>query len=150
MVAVLSDVPVRLRDKPMLARGHASRPIVLRVAFVLAAATCLVSCGRNYTTQHFSFPPSSKPHEHNWELRGIVLMSDSRSGATVDRVDQQVEVRIEDQAKRIVFERTYTVKARELGAKIHWQKREFLTVELIDVADAPPRQVDVIQIQIRP
>lgn len=93
-----------------------------------------VSCQTEYTTQHFSFPPGSKPHENNWEYTALIVVSSSESPIT-KRSNKNVEIKVYNRNKDTLLKEDFEFISAAIDANVVWEKFEDLSVDLLEVGN---------------
>jgi hypothetical protein len=94
----------------------------------------LVSCRSDYTTQHFSFPPGSKPHEPGWEYAGVVMVS-SRATPITKHSRKTIQIEVYDKRKRTLLRDTIVLNAATIRSTIHWESAGELGVQFTEVGN---------------
>ena len=123
---------------PVPARGMQMRlqtGVLCRIAIPAFWFASLVGCSQpqSYSSQHFSFPESSKPHEGNWEYLGVVRFPDVKGDALTRPRD--VQVRVIDRAKTEVLRDDLRVgPVARPRAVITWPEQGKLTLSIRDAA----------------
>ncbi len=95
------------------------------------AASC---SGSVYTTQHFSFPPGSKPHESNWQYMALIIVSSKKSPIT-SKSKKTVNIKIYDRSNTIFLDEAFEFTNASIRANIVWFKFEEFKVKLIEVGN---------------
>jgi hypothetical protein len=102
------------------------------MAGMLSTLVVLSSCRTEYTTQHFSFPPTSKPHEGNWEYTGLVVVSSTRSPIT-ERSRKRIRIRIYDKAGTDLLDDSMGCDCASIRASAVWEKFDDFELTLVEV-----------------
>lgn len=93
------------------------------------------SCsGSEYTTQHFSFPPESKPHENDWKYMALVIVSSDKSPIT-DKSEKVVKIEIHDQSSAIFLDDGYKFTCASVRVNVVWDKFEEIKVDIDEVGN---------------
>jgi hypothetical protein len=107
---------------------------------MLASLVALLSCRTEYSTQHFSFPPGSKPHENDWKYTGLVIVS-SRHSPIAARSKKHIRIRIFDKARTEFLDDSVECDCASVRANAVWQTFDDFAVELVEVGN-PFREND--------
>jgi hypothetical protein len=102
--------------------------------FVFLALLTLSACQTEYTTQHFSFPPGSKPHEDNWEYTALIIVS-SRKRPITKRSKKNIQIKVYNKSKAIFLDDNFEFISASIEANIVWEKFEEIRVGLIEVGN---------------
>jgi hypothetical protein len=104
--------------------------------FVLVALMLpiFISCQTEYTTQHFSFPPGSKPHENDWEYTVLVIVSSSENPIT-KRSKKNVQIKVYNRSKATLLNDDFEFMSASIDANVVWEKFEEIRVELLEVGN---------------
>jgi hypothetical protein len=111
-------------------------PPVIRLAktitciclMLLLASSCT---GADYTTQHFSYPPGSKPHESNWQYTALVIVSSNKSPIT-KKSKKYVKIKVYDKYKTNLLTDEFEVISASITANVVWDKFDELNIELFE------------------
>jgi hypothetical protein len=95
---------------------------------LLASSSCT---GADYTTQHFSFPPGSKPHENDWQYSALVIVSSNKSPIT-KKSRKYVKIKVYDKYKANLLTDEFEVLSASITAKVVWDKFDELNIELFE------------------
>jgi hypothetical protein len=93
-----------------------------------------IACRAEYTTQHFSFPPGSKPHENDWEYTALIIVS-SRKSPITKKSKKNVHVRVYDKNKTKYLNDDLEFIGASIDAKIIWNKFEKIEIEIFEVGN---------------
>lgn len=95
----------------------------------------IVNCnGNEYTTKHFSFPPSSKPHENDWQYTALVIVT-SKQRPITNKSKKKVEITIYDRSKNIYLDEYFEFDSASIDANVVWEKFDEFRVELVEVGN---------------
>ena len=89
----------------------------------------------SYSFKAFSYPPSSKPHEANWEYSGRVIVTSREKGSLSKESEKFVQIIIKDKSKRIYLSDKLKFKCGNIDALIMWDQFEKLEVTLLEVGN---------------
>lgn len=101
---------------------------------MLSSLVVLASCRTEYTTQHFSFPPGSRPHENTWTYAGLVVVSSGHS-PIAERSRKSIRIRIYDKARTDLLDDRVECDCASVDASVVWQTFDDFEVELIEVGN---------------
>ena len=103
------------------------------VVFCLFALFLTISgCrGVDYYGKYFSYPPGSKPHEKNWEYRGLVYVY-TRKGPLIYKSKKNVEIGIHDKEGDKLLDDKYTFNCAFIKAAVVWEEFEDLQISLFE------------------
>jgi hypothetical protein len=94
------------------------------------------SCsGAEYTTQHFSFPLGTKPHDNNWQYLGMVVVSSAKSGPITQKSTKKVKIKISGKNEQIYLEDNFEFISASIRAKVTWNNFDYIEVELMEVGN---------------
>lgn len=106
-----------------------TRSLVLVLVLV---ALSLLGCSVSYSTQHFSFPPDSRPHKGDWQLHGVVRMMERRTWLGIRAPKGVVQITIVDQSEKVVLEDEVQVDSARLLADVRWNALSEISVDILD------------------
>jgi hypothetical protein len=111
-------------------------PIRQKYPFILFTMMLLnlVSCQTEYITQHFSFPPGSKPHENDWSHTALIIVYSDESPIT-KRSKKKVEITVNDKSKNTLLDASFEFISSSIKASVEWEKFEDLKIELFEVGN---------------
>ena len=111
-------------------------PIREKYPFILLTVMLLtlISCQKEYTTQHFSFPPGSKPHENDWSHTALIIVSSDESPIT-KRSQKKVDIKVYDKNKETLLDASFEFISSSIAANVEWEKLEDLKIELFEVGN---------------
>ncbi len=104
-------------------------PIALLIALPLVG-----SCRTEYTGQYFSFPPSSKPHEGDWQYTALVTVTSGHTPIS-DKSSKKVNVKVYDKNEKVFLNDDFKFVSASIRATVAWDDFEELTVELTEVGN---------------
>ncbi|MBU1053430.1 MAG: hypothetical protein KKC46_06320 [Proteobacteria bacterium] len=107
------------------------RALIGALIMLLFAISCT---GSEYTTQHFSFPPESKPHENDWQYITLVIVSSDNSPITY-KSEKVVKIKIHDQNNNIFLDDDYRFTCASVRANVVWDKFEEIKIDLYEVGN---------------
>ncbi len=107
------------------------KALVGAMLILLFASSC---SGSEYTTQHFSFPPGSKPHESSWQYMALVIVSSDESPIT-SKSKKVIEIKVNDRSNTVFLDDNYEFICASLRANVVWEKFEEIKVELFEVGN---------------
>lgn len=102
------------------------------VLFLFTIQSCSAS---NFTTQHFSFPPESQPHETHWQYIGFVKVSSSDNQAITKKSKKDVWVKIVDKEEREVLNEKMQFDSASIQSTIIWIEHDSIQIELHEVGN---------------
>ena len=114
--------------------------VIVTLRKVLIITSCIMllfvaSCnGSEYTTQHFTFPPGSKPHENNWQYTALVIVTSNQSPIT-KKSKKNVKIEIYDKSKKIFLSDKFEFISASIRANVAWEEFEEIRVELLEVGN---------------
>ncbi len=94
----------------------------------------LVSCHTEYTTQHFSFPPGSKPHENDWKYTALIIVSSNESPIT-KKSKKNVQIKVYDKNKTYFLKDEFEFVSASIDANVVWDNFEEIKIELVEVGN---------------
>jgi hypothetical protein len=100
------------------------------VSFVLMF---LCSCARSYSSQYFSYPPDSKPHENDWTYFCKIIIWDPFGNRPVEKGKRKIEIVINDKNKNKVLEDKFEIESASVETKIKWMELKQITFDLYEV-----------------
>jgi hypothetical protein len=109
----------------------------LRGVAVMFGASLLIiiaSCKTEYTTQHFSFPPGSKPHENNWDYTLLIVVSTGADPFT-KKSKKHVQIKIYDRSKTFYLKDSFDLISASIDANIVWNSFGRVDIELLEVGN---------------
>lgn len=109
-----------------------SRNIML--VLLIFMAPVFVACQYDYTTQHFSFPPGTKPHENDWDYTALVAVSSSTIPIT-SRSQKSVKIEIYNRSKAILLKDDFKFMSASIEARAVWEKFDEIQIELVEVGN---------------
>lgn len=102
--------------------------IVVAVSVFFLACSC---SGSDYTTQYFTFPPDSKPHENNWQYMAVIKVSSDKRPITAKSM-KTVEIKVHDQNKALYLGDVFRFGSASVRANVSWEIFEEIKVELLE------------------
>ena len=105
---------------------------ITHIVASLLLALSLLGCARSYSSIHFSYPPSSAPHEDNWTYSGLILAWDPLGKRPTEKGIRKIEIRIKDKDNKVVLKDQLELDCASIDRKIHWEKFDNLTIELFE------------------
>lgn len=100
--------------------------------WILSLCFFSVCCkGPIYTTQHFSYPPGSKPHENDWEYTMMIITFSKRAPIT-KKSKKVVKIKIYDKNKTIFLDEDFNFSCASVSADVSWLEFEKIKVELFE------------------
>jgi hypothetical protein len=109
--------------------------IVVSICYMLILSLISLSCsGYDYTTQHFSYPPGSKPHDNNWQYTALVIVSSHKSPIS-KKSRKYVKFMVYDKNKKNFLTDEYEFNSASITAHVVWVTFDELNIELFEVGN---------------
>jgi len=110
--------------------------IYLLFLILLCTSMVIVNCrGSVYSFYAFSYPPSSKPHEDNWEYLGKVIVASNEVGALSKKSKKGVQIIVVNKLKQTVLSDDLKFVCGSIDAKIIWQQFEEIEITLYEIGN---------------
>ncbi len=108
--------------------------LLTNIILIALMLPTFISCQSEYTTQHFSFPPGSRPHENDWKYTALIIVSSSESPIT-KRSKKRVQIKVYDKSKANLLNESFEFISSSIDANVEWEKFEDIKVELLEVGN---------------
>lgn len=110
------------------------RNIQLVFTFFILTVILITSCKTEYSTQHFSFPPGSLPHEDDWDYTAVIIVSSSESPIT-KKSKKNVQIKVFDNKKNQFLNKKYDIVSASIYANVVWEEFENIRVKLFETGN---------------